>query len=196
MLTFSLDSQKRFEKVNANFLKAMGYSESALLGRHVDELVPAYVKKLDCYRNLQAAIGRVSCISDLYRLVRNDGGKTWLRGSWQTIGRADARLLRIDFMATDVTQNVEEAKENAGLINALLRSTAVIEFNLKGEVLAANDRFLQAMSYSLHQIKGKHHSMFCEHQEMSSPGYKEFWVKLNRGELVADALSVWMLKSG
>lgn len=186
MLAFSLDSQKRFESVNANFLKAMGYSESSLLGRHVDELVPAYVKQLDCYRGLQAAIARLGHISDLYRLIRGDGSEAWLRGSWHSIKGADGRLLRVDFMATDVTQAAEDAKENAGLIEALLRSTAVIEFNLAGDVLTANDRFLQAMGYSLNQIKGKHHSLFCEHQEASSLGYKEFWAKLNRGEFVAE----------
>lgn len=40
-----------------------------------------------------------------------------------------------------------------------MRSTAVIEFDLNGNVLSANDRFLSGMGYSLAQIKGKHHRM-------------------------------------
>ncbi len=62
----------------------------------------------------------------------------------------------------------------------------MIEFNLQGEVLTANDRFLDAMGYSLAQIQGKHHRMFCEPAEYNSPQYEAFWAKLRRGEFVAD----------
>ncbi len=67
-----------------------------------------------------------------------------------------------------------------------MRSTALIEFNLQGEVLTANDRFLQAMGYSLEQLRGKHHRIFCEPEEANSPAYQAFWDKLRRGEFVAD----------
>ncbi len=72
------------------------------------------------------------------------------------------------------------------LLKALRRSTAVIEFNLDGEVLDANDRFLQAMGYSLAQIKGKHHRLFCEPAEANSEAYQQFWARLRRGEFVVD----------
>jgi len=77
---------------------------------------------------------------------------------------------------------VDVATENAGVINALRRSTAVIEFNPAGEVLNANDNFLQGIGYRLEQIKGKHHRMFCEPEEYNSEAYREFWRRLNRGE--------------
>jgi methyl-accepting chemotaxis protein len=96
-----------------------------------------------------------------------------------------AKLTSFSLFANDLTRTIEASKEHEGIINALLRSTAVIEFNLKGEVLNANERFLGAMGYKLDQIKGKHHSQFCEPQEVNSPGYKDFWAKLNRGEFVA-----------
>jgi len=66
-----------------------------------------------------------------------------------------------------------------------LRSTAVIEFNLAGEVLTANDRFLHGMGYTLAQIQGKHHSLFCTAQEQNSAEYEAFWKRLIAGEFVA-----------
>ena len=66
-----------------------------------------------------------------------------------------------------------------------MRSTAVIEFDLDGHVLTANDRFLGGMGYSLAQIQGKHHRMFCEPQEYNSAQYQQFWKRLNAGEFVA-----------
>lgn len=153
-ITLSLDSQRRVIKANENCLRALGYSSSSLIGRKLDELVPGYVKRTDSYRNLEEAINNLAHISDLYRMVRGDGGEASLRGSWHCIKDTNGLLMKIDFIAADVTEVAETFKENADFIDALLRSTAVIEFNLSGEVLTANDRFLNAMGYSLNQVKG------------------------------------------
>nr|WP_311969003.1 PAS domain-containing methyl-accepting chemotaxis protein [Pseudomonas baltica] len=186
MIALSIDSQFRITHINQKFTQAMQHTESALLGRPLDEIVPDYVKKLDCYRNLKAAVARGNSIGDLYRLLRADGSEAWLRAFWNPLKDEQGNVFRVDCVATDVTTTVVIAKENEGLINALLRSTAVIEFNLQGEVLTANDRFLQAMGYRLEQIKGKHHSMFCDPQEANSAEYREFWATLNRGTFIAD----------
>jgi methyl-accepting chemotaxis protein len=186
MLTLSLDAENRVSAANRKMLTALGYTETTLIGRRVDELVPDYVKQLPCYRTLQGVLSKGGHVSDLYRLTRVDGSESWLRGMWQTLLDADGRIARSQFSCMDVTPAVITAKENAGLIEALLRSTAVIEFNLKGEVITANERFLQAMGYTLNQIQGKHHSFFCEPAEASSASYRDFWATLNRGEFVAD----------
>ncbi|WP_226503099.1 PAS domain-containing methyl-accepting chemotaxis protein [Pseudomonas sp. MWU16-30317] len=186
MIALSIDAQFRITHINQKFTQAMQHTESTLLGRSLDEIVPEYVKKLDCYRNLKAAVARGNSIGDLYRLLRADGTEAWLRAFWNPLKDEQGNVFRVDCVATDVTTTVVIAKENEGLINALLRSTAVIEFNLQGEVLTANDRFLQAMGYRLEQIKGKHHSMFCDPQEANSAEYREFWATLNRGTFIAD----------
>jgi len=70
----------------------------------------------------------------------------------------------------------------AGQITAIGKSQAVIEFQMDGTILTANDNFLSAMGYTLGEIKGKHHSMFVDAAYGASFEYKEFWTKLNRGE--------------
>ncbi|MEI6397605.1 MAG: PAS domain-containing protein, partial [Pseudomonadota bacterium] len=72
-----------------------------------------------------------------------------------------------------------------GQINAINRAQAVIEFNLEGTIQHANDNFLGAMGYTLDEVKGKHHRMFCETSYTNSLEYKTFWAKLNQGELAA-----------
>ena len=69
------------------------------------------------------------------------------------------------------------------ITNALSRVQAVIEFNLDGTIITANDNFLRMLGYSLDEIKGKHHRMFCETAYANSQEYVDFWAKLNRGEL-------------
>ena len=69
------------------------------------------------------------------------------------------------------------------ITNALNKVQAVIEFNLDGTIITANDNFLNTFGYSLDEIKSKHHRMFCEPAYTNSQEYANFWAKLNRGEL-------------
>ena len=68
---------------------------------------------------------------------------------------------------------------------AIGRSQAVIEFNLDGKIITANDNFLRALGYSLDEIQGKHHSLFLPPGERDLASYREFWAALNRGEFQA-----------
>jgi methyl-accepting chemotaxis protein len=76
--------------------------------------------------------------------------------------------------------------ENEGMLEALNRSQAIIEFNLDGTIIGANENFLKTLGYSLDEIKGKHHSMFCEEEFSSSLDYKRFWDQLGKGEFFSD----------
>ncbi len=69
-----------------------------------------------------------------------------------------------------------------GQIEAISKSQAVIEFNMDGTIINANENFLSTVGYSLDEIKGKHHSIFAEADYASSREYTLFWEKLNRGE--------------
>ena len=74
------------------------------------------------------------------------------------------------------------AADVAAKLDAVSRSQAVIEFNLDGTIITANQNFLGALGYTLAEIEGKHHSMFVEAALRESPEYKQFWQKLGRGE--------------
>ena len=74
------------------------------------------------------------------------------------------------------------AKENAAKAAAISKSHAVVELGLDGTVITANENCLKTFGYTLKEIQGKHHGMFVEASERSSPAYREFWIKLNRGE--------------
>lgn len=68
------------------------------------------------------------------------------------------------------------------ILRAIYKSYAVIEFDLDGKILTANELFLKAMGYRLDEIRGKHHSMFVEPEYARSEEYRQFWVTLKRGE--------------
>ncbi|RMT81258.1 Methyl-accepting chemotaxis protein [Pseudomonas viridiflava] len=185
MVALTLDANYRIAHANDNFLKMLGYGGEQLLGRELDQLVPAYVKQLPCYRNLRAAVQKGESVIDNYRFLRADGSLAWIRAMWQPVLDQNGKLETLRCYGSDITQTVEVAAENSAFIQALLRSTAVIEFDLGGHVLTANEQFMRGMGYNLAQIKGKHHSMFCDPHEVNQPSYKDFWATLNRGEFVA-----------
>lgn len=69
-----------------------------------------------------------------------------------------------------------------GRIEALSESQAVIEFDLEGNILTANDNFCNAMGYRLDEIQGRHHRMFASEDYAASLEYRQFWEALRRGE--------------
>ena len=184
-LCLLLDAQGRIEDFNENFALCLGYAPGSLTGRYLDDIIPDYVKSLDCYRELKRSFSEGRQASGIYRLLRGAGGVAWLYAIWTPVRDAQGQVRQIRCYAYDRTEQVETSTEHSGIINALLRSTAVIEFNLAGEVLTANERFLQGMGYSLSQIVGKHHRLFCTRDEAESADYRAFWERLNRGDYVA-----------
>ncbi|CAG8868014.1 Biofilm dispersion protein BdlA [Pseudomonas fluorescens] len=186
MLVMQLDPQGRIEKVNANFEKDMLYRAEELLGRNIEEIVPAQVKSMDFHQRMRDAITRGQHFIGAFRLLRGNGQEAWLRSILQPVRSTEGVLKYFTLHSSDLTRTIETSREHESLINALMRSTAVIEFNLEGEVLTANDRFLQTMGYRLEQVRGKHHRQFCTSEETSSAAYEAFWEKLRRGEFVAD----------
>ena len=185
MMVLEVDTGGRITFANDNFLSEMLYRPEQLIGRALDEFFPQSFRSEENYRRITHSLQVGEPLRGAFRLMRGNGAEAWLRMIWQPMRNSKAKLTSFSMFAVDLTRTIEASKEHEGIINALLRSTAVIEFNLKGEVITANDRFLGAMGYNLEQIKGKHHSTFCEPQEVNSQEYKDFWAKLNRGEFVA-----------
>ena len=185
MLCLTLDAEGRVEWANANFLQELAYSMSQLLGRPVDELVPAHLRQDEFQQRFKNALVRGEHFAGAVRLLRGNGKEAWLRSIVQPVRSSDGRIKHISMFSSDLTRTIEASREHENLISALVRSTAVIEFDLDGHVLTANARFLDAMGYSLAQIQGKHHRIFCEPAEYNSAEYQNFWKRLNAGEFVA-----------
>ena len=73
-------------------------------------------------------------------------------------------------------------RDLAARLKAIDRSLATIDFELDGTIITANENFLAVTGYTLDEVRGKHHSFFCEPGMGDTLGYKAFWQDLNRGE--------------
>ena len=85
-------------------------------------------------------------------------------------------------MAAKIEANVSEALESKYKIEAVSKAQTMIELNMDGTILTANQNFLNCLGYTLEEIKGQHHRMFAERTYATSGEYATFWQKLNRGE--------------
>ncbi|MBS7846862.1 PAS domain S-box protein [Pseudomonas fluorescens] len=185
MLCLTLDAEGRVEWANANFLQELVYASSNILGRPIEDLVPDHVRNDEFHRRFKNALVRGEHFAGTVRLMRGNGQEAWLRSILQPVRSSEGRIKHFSIYSSDLTRTIEASREHENLITALVRSTAVIEFDLGGHVLTANDRFLGGMGYSLAQIQGKHHRMFCAPEEYNSAEYQHFWKRLNAGEFVA-----------
>ncbi|WP_144939354.1 PAS domain-containing methyl-accepting chemotaxis protein [Pseudomonas alabamensis] len=186
MLVLQLNPQGRIEAVNGNFERDMHYRAEQLVGRPLEDIVPPHVKTLEFHQRMSRAIRNGEHYHGAFRLLRGDGEEAWLRSILQPVLDATGRIKCFTTHSSDLTRTIKTSREHESLIKALQRSTAVIEFNLDGEVLTANERFLEATGYTLEQIRGKHHRIFCEPEQARSSDYQAFWEKLRRGEYIAD----------
>lgn len=183
VIEFETDGQIRF--ANDNMLQALGYSLEQLLGRRIEELIPSSFHPHENYPVFISRLRRPEHWAGALRLQCSNGKEAWLRTILQPVFSGKGQLKSFTMCSKDLTRTIETSTEHEGLIKALLRSTAVIEFNLKGEVITANENFLRGMGYRLDQIAGRHHRLFCTQEEANSPEYQAFWDRLNRGEYVA-----------
>jgi len=100
-------------------------------------------------------------------------------------------------------RSAAKARDALAQADAIGKSQAVIEFNMDGTIIGANQNFLKTVGYALGEIQGKHHSMFVDPSARDGAGYREFWAALNRGEYQAaeykrigkGGKEVWILAS-
>jgi len=167
---------------NEHFCKTMGYSVEEIRGKHHRIFCEEAYARGDAYAKLWRDLGRGEPISGTFMRLNKHGQEVWLEASYMPVLGADNQVQSVIKVASDISARVHREHENQSLIDAIGRSMAVVEFTPQGQILNANDNFLKTVKYSLNEVVGQHHSMFCPRSETDSPSYKAFWASLNRGE--------------
>ncbi|WP_242225193.1 methyl-accepting chemotaxis protein [Shinella zoogloeoides] len=164
---------------NDNFCKTLGYSLNEIVGKHHSLFVePDYAASQD-YKDFWNELRSGQFQSAQYKRIGKGGRAVYIEASYNPVHDARGKTVKVVKLATDITVKTLKMKE------ALDRSQAVISFTLDGTILEANDNFLNAMGYTLAEVKGQQHRMFVEPAYAQSPAYREFWAALNRGEFQA-----------
>jgi methyl-accepting chemotaxis protein len=169
---------------NENFCRALGYSLAEIKGKHHRIFCdPAYTATAD-YREFWAMLNRGQFESREYKRFRKDGSEIWIQASYNPVFK-NGKLWKIVKFATDITSAKLKSAEDNGKLEAISRVQATIEFTPTGDILTANENFLSTLGYTLGEITGKHHSMFCEQDYTRTEAYRDFWKTLASGQFVS-----------
>ncbi len=180
VIEFNLDGT--IVSANENFLKTLGYSLDEIQGKHHRMFCdPAYAESAQ-YQAFWQKLRRGECDSGEYCRVGKGGKAVWIYASYNPLFDANGKPYKVVKFATDITETKLRSAEFEGKIKAIGKAQAIIEFNLDGTVITANENFLKTLGYSLDEIKGKHHSLFCDTSYSGTAQYQAFWQKLGRGE--------------
>ncbi len=167
---------------NDNFLGAMGYQLDEIKGQHHSMFVEPAYKSSPEYKQFWERLNQGEFEQNEYKRLAKGGREVWISASYNPILDADGKPYKVIKFANDITAQKLKNADFSGQISAISKSQAVIEFNMDGTIITANDNFLNAVGYSLNEIKGQHHSLFVSPTYKSSAEYQQFWQKLNRGE--------------
>ncbi len=176
------DLEGRVLRANSLFLDLMSYSANEVLGQHHRMFCPPEVTASDAFRALWEGLRAGQVREDVFLRVTKAGRPVWLQASYNPILDVTGKPYKVVKFAVDITHDMTSAAETKGKIDAISLSQTVIEFDMEGNVQTANPNFLRTMGYTLAEIRGKHHSMFCEPGLVQSQAYRDFWADLGEGK--------------
>ncbi len=174
---------------NENFLNVVGYSLDEIQGKHHSIFVTPEFSTSAKYRQFWEALNRGEFQAKEYSRIGKGGKEIWIQASYNPIFDFNNKPYKIVKYATDITEQKLLHTDYKSQLAAISKSQAVIEFNMDGTIITANENFLNVVGYSLDEIQGKHHSIFVTPEFSGSAEYREFWEALNRGEFQAKEYS-------
>ncbi|EEF27622.1 sensory transduction histidine kinase, putative, partial [Ricinus communis] len=189
--------------VNENFTAIYGYAPEEVLGKHHRLFCNRDDVQSPDYAEFWAQLAAGAHQLGKYRRVTKDGRRIWISGSYSAVLGPDGEPIKIVEYASDITAIIHGNFEFEGKVAALNRAQAVVEFDLTGRVLDANQNFLDAFGYAAGELIGGSHAMLCEPAFTQSTEYHSFWRHLASGgyhagefkRLTRDGRVIWVRAS-
>ncbi|WP_321276525.1 PAS domain S-box protein [Thiomicrorhabdus indica] len=183
-----IDKHGRLIKTNRLFSELSEYSSEELAGQHISVICEDDKSASKCHQEYQDILEKVlsgeAVTKNIKRKTKN-GSTIYLKVSYEPIKNSQSEVVKVLKLAQDITQQHQKDLDTKGKLDAINQSQAVIEFDLNGNVLHANENFLELMGYELIEIVGRHHSVFIMDDSKNTLDYAEFWDKLRSGEFVS-----------
>ncbi|MEM7530306.1 MAG: PAS domain-containing methyl-accepting chemotaxis protein [Pseudomonadota bacterium] len=176
------DVTGRIIDANENFCRTMGYTQTEVIDKHHAIFCEREYAESEKYRAFWRRLGAGEFVVGEFKRRSKNGDDIWIQATYNPIFDATGAPTKIIKFATDITQSKTRNVETDAKMNAINRSQAVVEFDVNGTIIGANDNFLRVMGYTLSEISGKHHAIFCDPESIKSEAYSEFWYRLSKGE--------------
>jgi PAS domain S-box-containing protein len=190
-------------KVNDLFLSVVGYlpnERTKVIGKHHSIFVESEYSKSPEYKEFWESLRGGKYIGGEFPRVNREGALIYLQATYNPVFDENGKPYKVIKYALDVTHIKKQEQELKNRLNAINSSNAVIEFDLNGIILDANEKFQSVMGFSLEKIVGKHHRVFVTERFENSNEYVEFWKSLKSGDFISgqferiksDGTTVWL----
>ncbi|WP_279463509.1 methyl-accepting chemotaxis protein [Aeromonas veronii] len=164
---------------NDLFLNVVGFSAPEVIGQHHRIFCDKLYAQSSDYQQFWADLKQGRSRTGVFQRFNKRGEVIWLEATYFPV-KLRGVVTKVIKIAADITEHHLQLLSQQAVVTALDRSLAVIEFTPGGEVIAANGNFLHTMGYTLAQVQGKHHRIFCDDQFYRDQPH--FWDELGRGQ--------------
>ncbi|MFM5369410.1 methyl-accepting chemotaxis protein [Aeromonas veronii] len=164
---------------NDLFLNVVGFSAPEVIGQHHRIFCDKLYAQSNDYQQFWADLKQGRSRTGVFQRFNKRGEAIWLEATYFPV-KLRGVVTKVIKIAADITEHHLQLLSQQAVVTALDRSLAVIEFTPGGEVIAANGNFLHTMGYTLAQVQGKHHRIFCDDQFYRDQPH--FWDELGRGQ--------------
>ncbi len=180
--------------VNDKHCEVSQYTREELIGSNQNMVRHPDMSK-EVFKELWATIGRGQIFRGPVKNRKKDGTPYYVDGVFAPVLGPHGKPVKYLGVRYENTNETFEKQAADGIVNAINTSYAFIEFDIKGNIITANDNFLTTMGYTLPEIVGKHHKLFVDSSDSNSASYLKFWDDLALG-LAQNALYKRITKSG
>ena len=182
---------------NDLFLDTVGYKREEIIGKHHRIFCDSDYAKSSEYSQFWQALQGANSTSGTFMRFNANGEKLWLEATYFPV-EVNGVVTKVIKIASDITKNYVQRKSQEALTEALDKALATIEFNPDGTIIKANQNFLSTVGYSLAEIVGKHHKMFCT--DSFYQNNPRFWEELSDGQfksgkfkrITSDGSQIWL----
>ena len=185
MAVIEFSPEGRILTANENFLATVGYRLEDIKGKHHKIFCTKELVNSTEYQIFWQDLNSGDFLSGQFERVNQSGNTIWLEASYNPVFDKHNKLTKVVKFASNITNRIEQAQQQDGITRAISRSMAVIEFEVDGRIITANDNFLSTTGYNLEDIKGKYHRIFCDDSLVRSSEYDQMWRDLNSGEVLS-----------
>ena len=169
---------------NDLFIKPLGYDRSELIGKHVGVFLDKETVKSASYLQMWEKLNQGQSVFMQTKRIAKDRQEYWFQSTYMPILNEEKKPCKVAVYSFCITADKLKNLDYEGQIKAIDNVQGVIQFDLKGNILAVNENFTKVAGYSEKEIVGNHHSMFVTAEFKNTSEYKALWEKLGRGEHV------------
>lgn len=170
------------EFVNKGFSKMTGYELEEVKGLKPGNFLQGPETNRETVKRISQKLKQGEPIYEEILNYDKNGETYWVSLAINPVRNQEGKIYKYISVQANITETKKSALDFKYKMEAISRSNAIIEFDIQGNIVHANENFLHMMGYELDEIKGQHHQIFVNSDDIDSEEYRKFWERLSSGE--------------